>query len=165
MIPPKQHDPRVQRANALYWESRLSVNQIADEMDLSKGMLYGLIQPIGAGLPCPRCSSEMEYANRTARERGFLKCPSCDFEQDEDQVRSELQDAARSWSRRRAAGRFGAGRPLPCRARRSPSAPARSSSARSGIAARRGRNLDLPRPSPALAYAMSSTPRSGGTEP
>jgi hypothetical protein len=94
MEPLKQHDPRVQRANALYWESRLSVNQIADKMDLSKGMLYGLIQPIGAGLPCPRCSSEMEYANRTARERGFLKCPSCDFEQDKDQVRSELQDTA-----------------------------------------------------------------------
>ena len=93
MTPLKQHDPRVQRANALYWESQQSVNQIADEMDLSKGMLYGLIQPIGAGLPCPRCSFEMEYANRTARERGFLKCPSCDFEQDKDQVGSKLQDA------------------------------------------------------------------------
>jgi hypothetical protein len=93
MEPLKQHDPRVQRVNALYWESQQSVNQIADEMDLSKGMLYGLIQPIGAGLPCPRCSFEMEYANRTARERGFLKCPSCDFEQDKDHVRSELQDA------------------------------------------------------------------------
>ena len=93
MKPLKQHDPRVQRANALYWESQQSVNQIADEMDLSKGMLYGLIQPIGAGLPCSRCSSEMEYANRTARERGFLKCPSCDFEQDKDQVGSKLQDA------------------------------------------------------------------------
>ena len=94
MEPHKQHDPRVQRANALYWESQLSVNQIADEMDVSKGMLYGLIQPIGAELPCPRCSSEMGYANRTARERGFLRCPSCDFETDEGQVRSELQDAA-----------------------------------------------------------------------
>ena len=95
---PHQHDPRVQRANALYWESQLSVNQIADEMDLSKGMLYGLIQPIGAELPCPRCSSEMGYANRTARERGFLRCPSCDFEQDEAQVRSELQEAAAAGS-------------------------------------------------------------------
>jgi hypothetical protein len=90
----KQHDPRAQRANALYWESQLSVNQIADEMDLSKGMLYGLIQPSCAELLCPLCSSEMGYANRTARERGFLRCPSCDFEQDEDQVRSKLQDAA-----------------------------------------------------------------------
>ena len=92
MTPPKQHDPHVQRANALYWESQLSVNQIADDLDMSKGMLYGLVQPIGAGLPCPRCSSEMKYANRTARERGFLTCPSCDLEQDEAQVRSELQD-------------------------------------------------------------------------
>ena len=94
MEPLKQHDPRVRRANALYWESQLSVNQIADEMDVSKGMLYGLIQPIGAELPCPRCSSEMGYANRTARDRGFLLCPSCDFEQDEDQVRSDLEEAA-----------------------------------------------------------------------
>ena len=92
MTPPKQHDPRVQRANALYWESQLSVNQIADELDMSKGMLYGLIQPVGAGLSCPRCSSEMEYANRTARVRGFLTCPACDLEQDEAQVRGELQD-------------------------------------------------------------------------
>ena len=94
MEPLKQHDPRVQRANALYWESQLSVSQIADEMDLSKGMLYEFLQPIGAELPCPHCSSQMGYANRTARERGFLRCLSCDFAQDEAQLRSELQDAA-----------------------------------------------------------------------
>ena len=92
MTPPEQHDPRVQRANELYWESQLSVNQIADDMDVSKGMLYGLIQPVGAGLPCPSCSSEMEYTNRTARDRGFLACAACGLEQDEEEVRSELPD-------------------------------------------------------------------------
>ena len=165
MEPHKQHDPRVQRANALYWESQLSVNQIADEMDLSKGMLYGLIQPIGAELPCPRCSSEMGYANRTARERGFLRCPSCDFEQDEAQVRSELQEAAAAGSDDELFVTPELTDPLRCPARPFPSAPARSSPARSGIAARRGRDMALPQPSPALTSAMQSIPRSGGTEP
>ena len=71
------------RANELYWESDKSVNQIADEMELSKGMLYGMIRPLRTGLPCPRCSAELEYANRTARERGLISCRSCTLELEE----------------------------------------------------------------------------------
>ena len=93
MEPLAQHDPRVERANALYWESGRSVNRIADDMEVSKGMLYGLIHPLSAGLPCPDCSSDMEYANRTARDRGFLTCSSCGSERDEEQVRSQWSQA------------------------------------------------------------------------
>lgn len=78
-----------ERANELYWSSEESVNQIADELELSKGALYGLIQPLPSGLPCPRCSATMEYPNRTARERGYLVCPQCDLEEDEEVIRSQ----------------------------------------------------------------------------
>ena len=80
------------RANELYWESDRSVNQIADEMELSKGMLYGMIRPLASGVACPRCSSDMEFANRTARERGLVTCPSCSLEVEQASLRVEEPD-------------------------------------------------------------------------
>ena len=85
-----------ERANALYWDSDHSVNQIAESLELSKGTLYNLVGPRPAGLPCPRCSEEMEYPNRTARDKGFLTCPGCDLEEDEESVRKEWRSAARA---------------------------------------------------------------------
>lgn len=82
------------RANELYWGSDRSVNQIADELELSKGMLYGMIRPLPAELPCPRCATDMEYPNRTARERGLITCPSCTLELDEHAVRAQWKEAA-----------------------------------------------------------------------
>lgn len=87
MVPPADDDEAQERANELYWASEGSVNSIAEELGLSKGSLYQLVRPLPAGLPCPRCGSEMEYPNRTARDRGFLACPSCDLEEDEDVVK------------------------------------------------------------------------------
>ena len=72
----------IQRANDLYWRSERSVNQIADEMDLSKSRLYGLIHPFSAGHSCPGCGEGLVFPNRTAREKGFLFCPACGFEGD-----------------------------------------------------------------------------------
>lgn len=74
------------RANELYWDSDLSVNQIAEEMDLSKGMLYGLIQAQPAGSACPLCGDEVAYPNRTAKERGQVTCDACGWD-------GELEDA------------------------------------------------------------------------
>ena len=68
------------KANELYWSSEWSVNQIAEELDLSKGMLYGLIRPRPSGLACPDCSEEVVYPNRTAKERHLVACPSCGWE-------------------------------------------------------------------------------------
>ncbi|HAC05344.1 MAG TPA: hypothetical protein DC060_02560 [Gemmatimonadetes bacterium] len=73
-------------ANELYWGSEYSVNQIAEQLDLSKGALYGLIQPLPAGLGCPVCGEEVVSANRTARERGVLSCAQCEWKGDEDEV-------------------------------------------------------------------------------
>jgi len=85
-------EPRLRvRANALYWTSDESVNQIAEDLDLSKGALYDLVEPHASGLPCPRCGEEMEYPNRTARDKGFLTCPACELEEDEDDVRARWQ--------------------------------------------------------------------------
>jgi len=77
------------RANELYWRSGRSVNQIAEEMDLSKSRLYGLVQPQPAGSPCPECQAELLFPNRTAVEKGFVSCPECSFEGVADEVLAE----------------------------------------------------------------------------
>lgn len=71
------------KANELYWGSESSVNQIAEELDLSKGVLYGLIRPRPAGLACPECAEEVVHPNRTAKERGTVACPTCGWEGEE----------------------------------------------------------------------------------
>lgn len=68
------------RANELYWRSDQSVNQIADALELSKGVLYGLIRPQPVGLPCPDCAEELVYPNRTAKERRTVACAQCGWE-------------------------------------------------------------------------------------
>lgn len=65
------------RANRLYWESDASVNEIAEQLDLSKSALYQLIEGLDADQSCDDCSGPLEYANRTARDKGVLRCPSC----------------------------------------------------------------------------------------
>ncbi len=77
-----------EKANRLYWDSDESVNQIGEELGLSKGVLYGLIDSLPAGLPCPQCGEEMVYPNRTARDKGFLECPSCGMEEEEAAVQA-----------------------------------------------------------------------------
>jgi hypothetical protein len=77
------HDALSHEANRLYWDSEESVNRIGEQMGLSKGVLYGLITPHPAGLPCPSCGEEMVFPNRTAREKGFLECPECGMEEEE----------------------------------------------------------------------------------
>ena len=80
------HDALLDEANRLYWESEESVNQIGEALGLSKGVLYGLLSPLPAGLPCPGCGDEMVFPNRTARDKGFLACPSCGMEEEEAAV-------------------------------------------------------------------------------
>jgi predicted RNA-binding Zn-ribbon protein involved in translation (DUF1610 family) len=74
------------KANELYWGSGMSVNQIAEELDLSKGTLYGLIQPRPTGLACPACDEELVYPNRTARDRAMVACTTCGWEGAEEDV-------------------------------------------------------------------------------
>jgi hypothetical protein len=81
-------DALYEEANRLYWESDQSVNQIGEALDLSKGVLYGLIAALPAGFPCPECGEEMVFPNRTARDKGFLACPDCGMEEEEGAVRA-----------------------------------------------------------------------------
>lgn len=80
------------RANALYWESDESVNDIADRLDLSKGALYGLVEALSAREPCPDCSAELEYPNRTARDKGLVACPECGLEEELALVRAAADE-------------------------------------------------------------------------
>lgn len=70
----------LQEVNDLYWGSELSVNQIADKLDLSKGRLYQMISPKPTGRSCPSCGTEADYPNRTAKEKGVVLCSACGFE-------------------------------------------------------------------------------------
>lgn len=74
------------KLNRLYWSSDRSVNQIADDLGISKGTLYEVVEPAGSGLSCPDCGSQLVYPNRTARDRGSLSCPDCGLEAERDQL-------------------------------------------------------------------------------
>ena len=82
-----------ERANELYWKSGRSVNQVAEELDLSKGALYGILEPEKSGLGCPLCGDEVGYPNRTAKERGSLECPTCAWDGSPDETMSYADDA------------------------------------------------------------------------
>lgn len=74
------------KANRLYWGSDESVNQIAEDLDLSKSALYGVIGPLQSGYACPICGAEVEYPNRTARQREQVVCPECTWEGSEEET-------------------------------------------------------------------------------
>ena len=74
------------RANELYWASDIGVNQIAEQLELSKGALYDLIAPLPGALACPACRAETVFANRTARDRSLLSCVNCGWEGDVDEA-------------------------------------------------------------------------------
>lgn len=88
-----------ERANELYWSSDKSVNQIAEELDLSKGALYAALEPEPAGLGCPLCGDEVTYPNRTAKEREQLDCPTCDWDGGPDETVSYTGGAPTSATR------------------------------------------------------------------
>lgn len=84
------------RANELYWTSDESVNQIAEHLDLSKSGLYGMIGPLMSDSGCPICGAEVEFANRTARDRDELSCPVCSWEGAEAETVPLAPGAAKS---------------------------------------------------------------------
>lgn len=73
-------------ANELYWGSTRSVNQIAEDLDLSKGALYAALVHLPSGAGCPLCGDEVGWSNRTARDRDQLTCPNCDWSGSSDQT-------------------------------------------------------------------------------
>lgn len=94
----------VDRANELYWGSDRSVNQIADDLELSKGALYGIIEPEPSGLGCPLCGDEVVYSNRTAKTKEMLDCPTCDWDGAPDETIDMVATVAPSSNGSSAAG-------------------------------------------------------------
>jgi hypothetical protein len=103
------------RVNRMYWESDESVNRIAEQLDLSKGALYGMIAPAPADGACPDCASPLSFGNRTARDRGLAECVTCSLgDEPADRVPSRALAAhdpelaaihePRRWSGRTVAG-------------------------------------------------------------
>lgn len=68
------------KLNRLYWESDRSVNQIAEDLGVSKGTLYDVVESRSSGVRCPACDGETVYPNRTARDRGEATCTACGLE-------------------------------------------------------------------------------------
>jgi len=93
---PPTSDDRAAEANRLYWTTDRSVGPIAQDLGISKGTLYALLQPLPAGLPCPECTQEMVYANRTARKSKLLACPACGLVENETLIREAWREAARN---------------------------------------------------------------------
>jgi len=111
MASPDSDSHAEQRANELYWGSDASVNQIADELELSKSALYGIIHPLPAGRRCPVCGGEAQFANRTAKQRDLVTCLECAWEgsSDDAALEADAEDgqpgAMRGASRRPATRR------------------------------------------------------------
>lgn len=82
MDTPNDQGILAEEVNRRYWDTGQSVNQIADELGISKGQLYELLNVMPAGVRCPRCSGELGYPNRTAREKNFVTCVTCGFEEE-----------------------------------------------------------------------------------
>ena len=76
----KSNDQKLaNQANELYWRSGQSVNQIAEEMDLSKSGLYALIHPLPAERTCPECGEGLVFPNRTAEHKAITSCLECEY--------------------------------------------------------------------------------------
>lgn len=76
----------IEQANELYWSSSRTVEDIVEELGVSRGNLYQAIDPVPAGLVCPDCGEGMVFLNRTARDRGTAICPECGRESEPGEV-------------------------------------------------------------------------------
>ena len=90
-------EPWVGRANDLYWSSSQTVEEIVEELGVSRGSFYQAIEPQPTGLVCGDCGERMVFLNRTARDRGNAICPECGRESEPgeaDRVAARREEAA-----------------------------------------------------------------------
>lgn len=66
-----------ERANELYWSASMTVDDVVEELGISRSALYSSIDPMPAGIVCIDCNERMVYSNRTMRDRGMAVCPDC----------------------------------------------------------------------------------------
>lgn len=87
-------DSLAERANELYWSGSMTVDEIVEDLGISRTSLYSTIEPVAAGLVCADCHERMVYTNRTMRDRGVAVCPNCGRESEPGEARGRLDDAA-----------------------------------------------------------------------
>ncbi|MGH7459259.1 MAG: hypothetical protein ACREKN_09315 [Longimicrobiaceae bacterium] len=63
--------------NRLYWETDKTVSELIDELRVSRNALYGAIEPLPAGAPCPDCGRETFFSNRSDRSASRANCSEC----------------------------------------------------------------------------------------
>jgi uncharacterized Zn finger protein (UPF0148 family) len=68
--------------NRLYWETDVSVGEIANRLGLSRRALYDAIRGRPTGSTCPACGAGLVYTNRSRRDAGQATCPDCGLEVD-----------------------------------------------------------------------------------
>jgi hypothetical protein len=66
----------------LYWETDVSVGEIAAQLDISRRALYAALRPLPAGERCAECGGELVFMTRSARAEGAAECIACGREQD-----------------------------------------------------------------------------------
>ncbi len=69
--------PLLRRANELYWRSPDTVDQVAEQVGLTRNALYGAIRPEGTGAECPSCGEDLIFPNRSTRSAGRGLCLGC----------------------------------------------------------------------------------------
>lgn len=67
-----------ERANALYWNSPDTVDQVSGQLGMTRNALYGAVRPLPAGASCPDCGDELVFPNRSTRASGRAMCLACD---------------------------------------------------------------------------------------
>jgi hypothetical protein len=87
---------KASEANRLYWESDVSVAEIAQRLELSRRALYAAIQPLPAGRNCERCGGQMTYENRSARASDQAICLACEEPEQVDAVVQQPEPAVQN---------------------------------------------------------------------
>lgn len=70
----------ITEANRLYWQTEMSVADIAEQLSVSRRALYELVQPEPAGTTCSACAGDVVFVNRSARTSGTGRCVACGAE-------------------------------------------------------------------------------------
>ena len=73
----------IDEANRLYWDSDLSVADIADRLGRSRRALYDAVEPLPTETMCDVCGAPLVFLNRSARSSATTTCVTC-AEREED---------------------------------------------------------------------------------
>lgn len=79
---PMDDERLADEVSRLYWETDVSVGEIATQLDISRRALYAALRPLPAGERCAECGGELVFMTRSARTDGAAECIACGHEQD-----------------------------------------------------------------------------------